>query len=122
MNSAEYTVFQQALKNSEFGAVFNEGTIARADPIVLPDSTRQCIIPDDLVEIRKHADVRISRRAGGVAQLARGISEREPSKGLRVTLLTQARRLERLAESRLAEFEDDQVELELGFDDATPES
>ncbi|MGB0873105.1 MAG: GIY-YIG nuclease family protein [Solirubrobacterales bacterium] len=112
VNAAEYTVFQKALAESEFGAVLNEGTIAPMDAISLPESTRQCIIPDNLVEIRKHADVRISRRAGTIAQLARGISEREPSKGLRLTLLTQARRLERLAESRLADFADDPLEIE----------
>lgn len=110
VNAAEYTVFQKALSESEFGAVLNEGSIAQTDLIELPESTRQCIIPDDLVEGRKHADVRIARRAGTIAQLARGISEREPSKGLRVTLLTQARRLESLAESRLADFSDEPVE------------
>ena len=53
---------------------------------------------------RKHADVRIARRAGTIASLAKVISERDVSVGLRRTLLTQARRLERLAETRLDEL------------------
>ena len=42
--------------------------------------------------------------------LARVISERKVSKGLRQTLLTQARRLERLAEERLKHFPKDIIE------------
>jgi hypothetical protein len=38
------------------------------------------------------------------------ISERKVSKGLRQTLLTQARRLERLAEERLKDFPKDSPE------------
>lgn len=112
VNAAEYTVFQQALAESAFDAVLNEGTIASTDEIELPTSTKRCIIPDEFVEMRKHADIRIARRASTIAQLARGISEREPSKGLRVTLLTQAKRLESLAESRVDDFADEPVETE----------
>ena len=62
---------------------------------------------------RKHPDVRIARRASTIASLARVISERKVSRGLRATLLKQAKRLERLAEERLKEFpkvEDEQDE------------
>jgi hypothetical protein len=48
--------------------------------------------------------VRIARRASTIASLARVISERKVSRGLRQTLLTQARRLERLAAERLKDF------------------
>ena len=48
--------------------------------------------------------MRIARRASTIAALARVISERKVAKGLRRTLLTQARRLERLAKQRLDEF------------------
>ena len=58
-------------------------------------------IPDDIFPNRKHPDIRIARRANTIASLARVISERKVSKGLRRTLLTQARRLERLAAERL---------------------
>jgi hypothetical protein len=71
--------------------------------VVLPQSYRGRIIPDDLYVARKHPDVRIARRAATIANLARVISERDVSKGLRRTLLTQARRLEKLAADRLKE-------------------
>lgn len=104
LNAAEYTVFQRVLSQSGFGAVLNEGDIAPTDALELPSSVRARIIPDDLYEQRKHPDVRIARRATTIAALARVISERKPSKGLRRTLLTQARRLERLATQRYNEI------------------
>ncbi len=100
LNAAEYTVFQLVLGQSSFGAVLNEGDIAPMAQIELPPSTRARIIPSDLYEQRKHPDVRIARRATTIAALARVISERKVSKGLRRTLMTQARRLERLATQR----------------------
>src|SRR5690606_19315033 len=76
-----------------------------ARPLIdLPESFRSRIIPDEIFELRKHPDIRIARRARTVAELARVISERDVSPGLRRTLLTQARRLERLARQRLEEF------------------
>jgi hypothetical protein len=104
LNAAEYTVFQFVLSQSSFGAVLNEGDIAPTDALELPPSVRAPIIPEDLYEQRKHPDVRIARRATTIAALARVISERKPSKGLRRTLLTQARRLERLAAQRYNEI------------------
>jgi len=100
LNAAEYTVFQRVLKESSFGAVLNEGDIAPCGRTKLPPSTRARIIPENLYEQRKHPDVRIARRATTIASLARVISERKVSKGLRRTLMTQARRLERLATQR----------------------
>ena len=104
LNSAEYTVFQSVLSQSSFHAVLNEGDITAVDMIELPQSVRGRIIPDDLYELRKHPDIRIGRRATTIAALARVISEREVSKGLRRTLVTQARRLERLASLRYDEI------------------
>jgi hypothetical protein len=104
LNSAEYTVFQQVLKKSSFGAVLNEGDIAPTKLFGLPPSIRGCIIPQELYDQRKHPDVRIARPATTIAALARVISEREVSKGLRRTLKTQARRLERLATQRYDEI------------------
>jgi len=101
--SAEYTVFEMLLQQSTFKAVLNEGDIAKVEMVVLPQSYRGRIIPDDLYVARKHPDVRIARRAATIANLARVISERDVSKGLRRTLLTQARRLEKLAGDRLKE-------------------
>lgn len=73
-NSAEYTVFQYVLKKSSFGAV--------------------------LFDQRKHPDVRLARRATTIAALARVITERSVSKGLRRTLMTQAARFQSLATQR----------------------
>lgn len=100
LNSAEYTVFQKVLRESQLNAVLNEKDIPTAPIIELPESFRGRIIPDSVYTERKHPDVRIARRANTIASLARVISERDVSKGLRRTLLTQARRLERLARQR----------------------
>jgi len=104
LGAAEYTVFQKVLKESALGAVLNEKDIPKAEEIKLPKPYRGRIIPAGLYELRKHPDVRIARRASTVAALARVISERDVSPGLRRTLLTQARRLERLAGQRLEDF------------------
>jgi hypothetical protein len=107
LNATEYTVFQKVLKESRLGAVLNEKDIPKARIVKLPRSYRSRIIPEGLYELRKHPDTRIARRASTIANLARVISERNVSKGLRRTLLTQARRLERLARQRLADFDKD---------------
>lgn len=104
LNSAEYTVFQYVLKKSSFGAVLNEGDIVATKPLKLPPSTRGCVIPGELFDQRKHPDVRLARRATTIASLARVISERSVSKGLRRTLMTQAVRLQRLATERYNEI------------------
>jgi len=104
LDETEYTVFQLVLSHSSFQAVLNEGVITPTDSIELPPSLRGRIIPDDLYEQRKHPDVRIARRATTIAALARVISERDLKKpGLRRTLMTQAKRLERLATQRFYE-------------------
>jgi len=105
LDRAEYTVFQKVLRESALGAVLNEKEIAPRSEIALPKSYQQGIIPDAIYSHRKHPDVRIARRATTIANLARVISEREVSGGLRRTLLTQARRLEKLAAKRIAGLE-----------------
>jgi hypothetical protein len=118
-NRMEHAVFQKCLAESEFGAVLNEGDIAAAEPIELPPSHRGRIVPDDLYDDRKHPDVRIARRAATIASLARLISERQVSKGLRHTLLVQAQRLESLSRRRwLEQFADPALPYDqLSFDD-----
>lgn len=106
VNAAEYAVYQRALEDSKFQAVLNEGAIPkRGDQFPVLTSVRGRIIPNDIYERRKHADIRIARRASTISYLARVISERElrePS-GLRLTLETQAKRLQWLASDRLTE-------------------
>ena len=107
VDAAEYAVYTIALDGSKFKAVLNEGVIPPSYLIELPPSFRGRIIPDDLYDDRKHPDVRIARRAQTVASLARLIAERVVQKGIRTTLLVQAKRLEALAAARLADFADE---------------
>ena len=100
----EYTVFQKVLRESALCAVLNEKEMAPRNEITLPVSHKNRIIPDTIYHQRKHPDVRIARRATTIAKLARVISERDVSAGLRRTLLTQAKRLERLAAKRVQEL------------------
>lgn len=110
LDRAEFTVFERVITESKLGAVLNEKPPKSAPTIELPKCYRQRIIPDDIFPHRKHPDIRIARRANTIASLARVISERKVSKGLRRTLLTQARRLERLASERLKDSPADEQE------------
>lgn len=104
LNQAEYTVYQMVLQQAALGAVLNEKDITPTAPIPLPPSFRCRIVPQAVYDLRKHPDIRIARRSSTIANLARVISERAVSVGLRRTLLTQARRLERLSAQRLQEI------------------
>jgi len=104
LDKAEFSVFQKLLSESKLGAVLNEKPPRETELVKLPKDYRQRIIPDEIFPHRKHPDVRIARRASTIANLARVISERKVSQGLRQTLLTQARRLEKLAAQRLEDF------------------
>ncbi len=103
LDSAEYTVFQEAIEASEFGAVLNEVEVAKAPLAKLPTSFRRRIVPQHVYDRRRHPDLRVARRAATIAKLAQVISERSVGPGLRMTLLTQARRLEHLAKRRFDE-------------------
>ncbi len=104
LNRVEYTVFQKVLAESKLSAVLNEKPPRPAEIVELPRAYRKRIIPDSIYPHRKHPDIRIARRASTIANLARVISERKVSRGLRQTLLTQALRLEHLASERLKDF------------------
>ena len=104
LSRAEYTVYQKLLRESKLNAVLNEKPPTVTSLFKLPKDYRGRIIPDEIYPHRKHPDIRIARRANTIAALARVISERKVSKGLRRTLLTQAKRLEKLAEQRLKDF------------------
>ncbi len=114
LNATEYTVFQRVLSRSSFHAVLNEKDIATEKVVELPTSVIARIVPAELFELRKHPDIRIARRAGTIASLAKVISERDVSPGLRRTLVTQARRLELLAARRFEDFADDPIEVDQG--------
>jgi hypothetical protein len=104
LNRVEYTVFQKVLVESKLSAVLNEKPPRPTEIVELPQDYRKRIIPDAIYPHRKHPDIRIARRASTIANLARVISERKVSRGLRQTLLTQALRLEHLAAERLKDF------------------
>lgn len=104
LNWLELSVFKMLLDRSQFHAVLNE-----KDPFevpnngyTIPQSWRGKVVSDGVFEIRKHPDTRIARRAETLSLLAKVISERQVQRGLRTTLLTQAKRLAWLAERRLA--------------------
>jgi hypothetical protein len=107
LNWLEYDIFRHLRSQSLFNAVLNEkippywpqGNFHR------PQSTRGTIISEAVFQLRKHPDTRIARRAETLSLLAKVISERQVQKGLRGTLLTQAKRLAWLADNRLREFE-----------------
>jgi len=104
LDRAEFTLFQKVLAESKLGAVLNEKPPKPLPLVHLPQSYSRRIIPENIFPERKHPDVRIARRASTIASLARVISERKVSPGLRRALLTQARRLEKLAAERLSDF------------------
>jgi hypothetical protein len=104
LDRAEFTVFQKLISESKLGAVLNEKPPRPTTLVELPKSYTHRIIPDSIYPHRKHPDIRIARRAATIASLARRISERSVKRGLRTTLLTQAKRLERLAQNRLDDF------------------
>jgi hypothetical protein len=101
LNALENMIFNEALRVSQFSAVLNE-----KDPplqtvsINIPAKVRGKIVSPEVSRLRDHPDLRIARRAATLAKLAQVISERKVQKGLRRTLLAQARRLESLAGQR----------------------
>lgn len=101
LDRAEFTVYNQALRDSEFGVVLNEKPVVADSEIELPELVRGRILSDEVREARNHPDVRLARRARTLANLAAVISERSVQTGIRHTLLAQAQRLESLARTRL---------------------
>ena len=101
LNALEHAVFQKLLGQSEFKAVLNE-----KDPplptvkISLPRAVRGGIVSAAVRKLRDHPDLRIARRAMTLAKLAQVISERKVQRGLRKTLLAQAKRLQALAQKQ----------------------
>ena len=104
LRRAEFTVYINALESSAFKIILNEVEIPQAELIDLPESVRVGLLAEPQRERREHPDLRLARRARTIANLARIISERKVSIGIRRTLWAQARRLELLAKSRLEEL------------------
>jgi hypothetical protein len=103
LDSLEDAVYQRALSKSKFHAVLNEKNPptpkVECDLAATP-SHRARVVSDRVRELRDHPDVRLARRASIIARLAQVIAERKVQVGLRRVLLTQAKRLEWLAQRR----------------------
>jgi hypothetical protein len=101
LNALERQITSKAISESKFKAILNE-----KDPppsgltVEIPSSFRDSIVSDRVKEIRSHPDFRLARRALISSRLAQVISERQVQGGLRRVLLTQAKRLQWLAERR----------------------
>jgi hypothetical protein len=101
LNALERAVHDKAIAESKFKAILNEKDPELTDlKIDLPAPCEGRIVSDAVKDIRGHPDFRMSRRALIISRLAQVISEREVKVGLRRVLLTQARRLEWLAQQR----------------------
>lgn len=102
LNALEHVIFMRLREESRFKAILNE-----KDPptpkvaVAVPASRRAPIVSAQVRALRAHADTRLARRALIVSKLAQVISERElKHAGLRRVLLTQAKRIQWLAERR----------------------
>jgi hypothetical protein len=101
LNALERVITAHAVEASQFKAILNEkdpppGNL-EVDP---PKSFRGRIVSERVFELRSHPDFRIARRALIISRLAQVISERKVQGGLRRVLLTQAMRLQWLAQRR----------------------
>lgn len=101
LDALERLITEQSVARSEFKAILNEkdppaGRLA----VEAPPSHRGRIVSDRVFELRSHPDFRIARRALIISRLAQVISERKVQGGLRRVLLTQAKRLQWLADRR----------------------
>lgn len=101
LDALERLITAQAVEGSQFKAILNE-----KDPppgmldVAAPKSFRGRIVSDRVFELRSHPDFRIARRSLIISRLAQVISERKVQGGLRRVLLTQAKRLQWLADRR----------------------
>ena len=112
---------KKLIAESNFGAILNEkDSPAPAFAVEEPSSLRGRIVSDAVIEIRAHPDFRIARRAMVISRLSHGIAERKidgGEGGLRRVLLTQAKRLQWLAEQRYKALGGDALVL-VGGEDA----
>jgi hypothetical protein len=101
LEALEHLVYENAIANSTFKAVLNEkDPPAPMMAITAPPSMRYRIVSEHVHRIRSHPDFRTARRAMIMSRLAQVIAERKVQGGLRRVLLTQAKRLQWLADRR----------------------
>lgn len=101
LDALEHLVYDNAVANSTFKAVLNEkDPPAPTVAVTAPPSLRYRIVSEHVHKIRSHPDFRTARRALIISRLAQVIAERKVQGGLRRVLLTQAKRLQWLADRR----------------------
>ena len=101
LDALEYSVHEKAKAQSKFKAILNEKDPPKPiGKFSIPKSVRGRIVSDQVKELRGHADTRTARRAQVIARLSQTIAERQVQVGLRRTLVTQAKRLQWLANER----------------------
>ena len=101
LDALERLITEQCVAKSEFKAILNEKDPPPGKFVVeAPRSYRAPIVSEKVYELRSHPDFRIARRALIISRLAQVISERKVQGGLRRVLLTQAKRLQWLADRR----------------------
>lgn len=101
LDALERLITHQAIEGSQFKAILNEKD-PPPGPLVVerPRSLRGRIVSERVYALRSHPDFRIARRSLIISRLAQVISERKVQGGLRRVLLTQAKRLQWLAQRR----------------------
>lgn len=106
LDALENFVHGEAIKQSPFHAILNEKDPPKAKVTVQPPvPLRGRVVSDEVFKLRSHPDVRIARRAQIVSRLAQTISERQiKGGGLRRALVTQAKRIQKLAADRFQEL------------------
>lgn len=101
LDALERVVYEKALGESKFKAILNEKDPPQGQLVLKPPpSLRKRIVGDEVLKIRSHPDYRIARRSLIISRLAQVISERKVQGGLRRVMLTQALRLQWLAQRR----------------------
>lgn len=101
LNALESKIYELAIANSVFKAILNEKNPPAATvDIELPESVKGYIVSDEVYEQRSHPDIRIARRALTMSRLGQVIAERQVQGGLRRVMLTQAKRIQWLAQRR----------------------
>lgn len=100
LSAAEYTVYQRVVAASTVKAVLNEKDIPETPLVELPESVMERVVPLDMFLSNRHPDLCIARKIQSQMALIEVINSRAASPGLRRTLHTQARIIERLCQAR----------------------
>ncbi len=111
LNALEATIYKKLSDQSKYKKILNEKPpLSTTKRVKVPKPIKSRVVPDEVLWLRQHPDLRIARRAMTIAKLAQVISERKVQKGLRGTLVAQAARLHSLALRRFQSVSD-------GFED-----